>query len=232
MSAQYFSVFEASTRLSDMHNQFMKNRIDGLSDKQADLLYEVLSLFTSECLDAYFLAPVDRFNLNGMGKKIVTGGVSAMNTAIDFALKRVLFKLSNQDLAALADHIESLIQRPAPGSNEPVWITVPLTDELYNRIHETIKKGRTNGAKTADKDFAAALCDVVEVSLLYYFEMPIEKMKMSFLMEKMARVASDTVTSGAKAVIRKVTPTMDEKEMELFFQFVESFIKEGRNATI
>jgi hypothetical protein len=225
--SKYYSVFEASPRLSELHAQLMGSVRSGNGQVQ-QLMFDTLALFTDECLNAYFLKPVEQFNLNGMGKKIVTGGVSAMHTAIEFALKKVIFKLSKEDTAALAEHIESLTQRAPAGSGQPDWIVVPLTDELYNRIHAAIRNGRANGSKSVEKEFAEALCEVVEVSLHYYFEIPIDKMKMGFLMEKVARLASDTVTSGAKTVIRKVTPTMDDKEMEQFFAFVESFVIPGR----
>lgn len=221
-------MFEASATLADLHEKFAQNIARGLPESQASLLYEVLALFVDECLDAFFLQPVEAFKLNGMGKKIVTGGVSAIRKSIDFALKKILFKLSNEDLSAISEHIETLIQRPQPESDEKAWVAVPLTDDLRNRIVGSIAEGRVSGGRKVEKEFAEALCDLVDVSLLYYFEIPIDSLKMGFLMEKLARVANDAVKSGAKTVIRKITPTMSDKEMEFFFRFAESFVREER----
>lgn len=228
-SAKYFSVFEASAALSDLHARFSVNIAMALPESQAPLLYEVLSLFLEECLQAFFLQPVERFKLNGVGKKVVTGGVSAINTTVDFALKRILFKLSNEDLVAISMHIESLIQRPPENTGEPVWIAVPLSDDLHGRIIHSINHGRNLEDGKAGGQFTEALCDLVDVSLLHYFEKPIGSLKMGFLMEKMAWMANDTVKSGAKTVIKKVTPTMNGKEMEFFYRFAESLVREGRN---
>lgn len=225
----YFSVFEASESLAGLHAQFAQNIASGVSESQAPLLYEVLSLFLEECLDAFFLKPVEKFRLNGVGKKIVLGGVAAINKTVDFALKKIIFKLENRDLESISAHIEGLIQRPA-NDGEPVWVAVPLSADLHARLIGSITEGRKKGASAVEAQFTAALCELVDVSLKHYFEIPIASLKMGFMMEKMAWMANDTVKSGAKTVIRKVTPTMSDKEMEFFFRFAESLVRPGRTA--
>lgn len=227
-SGPYFSVFEASELLAEKHAEFAAKISQGGTEPLAPLLYGVLSLFLEECLDAFFLHPVERFRLNGVGKKIVTGGVGAINKTVDFALKKIVFKLENEELSSISEHIETLIQRPMENEEGAVWVAVPLSDELHRRLSGAIEQGRINGASTASTTFSEALCELVDVSLKHYFEIPISRLKMGFMMEKMAWVANDTVKSGAKTVIRKVTPTMGDKEMELFFQFAESFVRAGR----
>lgn len=223
----YFSVFEASESLADLHARFARNIASGTSESQAPLLYEVLSLFLQECLDAFFLKPVEKFRLNGVGKKIVLGGVAAINKTVDFALKKIIFKLENHELESISSHIEGLIQRPSDES-EPVWVAVPLSPDLHTRLMGAISEGRSRGASSVEAQFTAALCELVDVSLKHYFEIPIASLKMGFMMEKMAWMANDTVKSGAKTVIRRVTPTMNDKEMEFFFLFAESLVRQGR----
>lgn len=226
--ATYYSVFEASESLASLHAKFAENIASGTNESQVPLLYEVLALFLEECLDAFFLKPVEKFKLNGVGKKVVTGGVAAINKTVDFALKKIVFKLENDELSSISSHIESLIQRPVQAANEPVWVAVPLSNDLYQRLSGAILEGRSLGAGQVEKQFTSALCELVDVSLQHYFEIPITRLKMGFMMEKMAWMANDTVKSGAKTVIRKVTPTMNDREMEFFFQFAESLIREGR----
>ncbi|CBL44650.1 Hypothetical protein HDN1F_10670 [gamma proteobacterium HdN1] len=225
---QYFSVFEASERLAGLHKQFAENMVSQPSVSHAPLLVELLSQFLTECLDAFFLRPVESFGLNGTGKKVVTGGVSAINKTLDFAIKKIVTKLGNEDLATISAHIESLIQRPADDVDSSVWVAVPLSNDLHTALVSSIAKGREQGGRSAAEPFSEALCELVNVSLKHYMEIPISSLKMGFLMEKMAWVANDTVKAGAKTVIRKVTPTMGDQEMEYFFQFAESLVREGR----
>lgn len=226
-TSAYFSVFEASENLAGLHAQFAQNIAVGISESQAPLLYKVLALFLEECLDAFFLKPVEKFRLNGVGRKIVLGGVAAINKTVDFALKKIIFKLENHDLVLISQHIEGLIQRPE-NESEPVWVAVPLSADLHQRLTGAIAEGRSRGASAVEAQFTSALCELVDVSLKHYFEIPIASLKMGFMMEKMAWMANDTVKSGAKTVIRKVTPTMNDKEMEFFFQFAETLVRQGR----
>lgn len=223
----HYTAFSASAALERLNESFVAELALSPSRSLAPDIVQLLELFSDECMDAYFLRPVGMIDLNPMGEKVVLGGVSAIKKTIKMALRKVLGKMPNEELVPLANYIESLLLRPEEGSNLPTYIAVELPEELHQRIVAAVNKGRAEGPRLVAKKFSIALCDLVDVAIDSYFEKPIEMMTLGYLSEKIARLANDTVSSGAKTVIKKVTKTMNDEEMLAFFDFAESIIVDG-----
>ena len=223
----YYTAFAASESLQHLNESFVAELALSPSRALAPDIVRLLELFSDECMNAYFLRPVEMIDLNPMGKKVVLGGVSAIKKTIKFALKKVLGKMPNNELVPLADYIDSMLLKPEEGSDLPTYIAVELPGELYQRITGVVQKGRDTEPHLVAKDFSIALCDLVDVAMESYFERPIAMMTLGYLSEKIARLANDTVSSGAKTVIKKVTKTMRNEELLAFFWFAESIIVDG-----
>ena len=223
----HYTAFAASESLRCQNESFVAEIREGSSRVLAPDVVRLLELFSDECMDAYFLSPIEMIDLNPMGKKVVLGGVSAIKKTIKLALKKVLGKVPNNELVPLLDYIDSMLLKPEEGSDLPTYIAVELPDELYLRIADVVQKGRDTEPHLVAKEFSIALCDLVDVAIESYFERPIDMMALGYLSEKIARLANDTVSSGAKTVIKKVTKTMRNKELLAFFWFTESIIVDG-----
>jgi len=223
----YYTAFAASESLRCLNESFVAELAASPSRALAPDIVRLLELFSDECMDAYFLNPVEMIDLNPMGKKVVLGGVAAIKKTIKLALKKVLGKLPNNELVPLADYIDSMLLKPQEGSDLPTYIAVVLPDELHQRITEVVSNGRDTEPHLVVKEFSIALCDLVDVAIESYFERPIEMMKLGYLSEKIARLANDAVSSGAKTVIKKVTKTMRNEELLAFFGFAESIVVDG-----
>lgn len=223
----HYTAFAASESLRCLNESFVAELATSPSRSLAPDIVRLLELFTDECMDAYFLSPVEMVDLNSMGKKVVLGGVSAIKKTIKLALKKVLGKVPNKELVPLADYIDSMLLKPQEEGDLPTYIAVELPDELYQRITDAVQRGRDTEPHLVAKEFSIALCDLVDVAIESYFERPIEMMKLGYLSEKIARLANDTVSSGAKTVIKKVTKTMGNEELSAFFWFAESIIVDG-----
>ena len=223
----HYTAFAASESLRRLNESFVAELASSPSRSMAPDIVRLLELFSDECMDAYFLNPVEMIDLNPMGKKVVLGGVSAIKKTIKLALRKVLGKVPNNELVALADYIDSMLLKPEEGADLPTYIAVALPDELYQRIADVVKRGRDTEPHLVAKGFSIALCELVDVAIESYFERPIEMMRLGYLSEKIARLANDTVSSGAKTVIKKVTKTMRNEELLAFFWFAESIIVDG-----
>ncbi len=223
----HYTAFAASESLRCQNESFVAELGGSPSRALAPDVVRLLELFTDECMDAYFLSPVEMIDLNPVGKKVVLGGVTAIKKTIKLALKKVLGKVPNNELVPLSDYIDSMLLKPEEGSDLTTYIAVELPDELYLRIAGVVQKGKDTEPHLVAKEFSIALCDLVDVAIESYFERPIDMMKLGYLSEKIARLANDTVSSGAKTVIKKVTKTMRNEELQAFFQFTESIIIDG-----
>lgn len=223
---QHYSAFAASPSLAAINDEFITNLNSGCAEQQAPLFVKMLHLFMDEVLDSYFIVPMKLVKLNPMGQKVVNAGVTAIRKTSKLAITKVVGKLSNEELKPIAGYIDGIMLRPAPGSDAPTYVAVPLSDELYQRLSGSIASGRSDGPHTVTENFSEAMCDLIDESLNQYFEIPVSMLKLGYLTEKIARVAMESGRSASQTVVRKVAKTMNEKELLAFFYFAESMILE------
>lgn len=216
--------FGASEILFSMNQAYRDSLASGSEKEQAEKLLALLNQFADECLDQYFLNPIERVKLNNMGQKIVTGGVSAIKKTIHLTLKQVVKKMSGEDRLHMAEYINGLLKPLRESSRYPTYVAVEISPQLRARLSDVVNNGKTQGAEAVAKDYTDALCELVEVALHSYMEKPLGMMKLGRVMNKITSVASDAIRSAAQTVIRKVVPAMSNKEMEGFFEFSESIL--------
>ncbi|MCP5018363.1 MAG: hypothetical protein GY938_24265 [Ketobacter sp.] len=216
--------FGASDALYSMNNIYRASLESGSEKEQAEKLLALLNQFADECLDQYFMNPIERVKLNSMGQKIVSGGVSAMKKTIHLTLKQVVKKMSKADRLHMADYINGLLKPLRESERYPTYVAVEISPELRERLGRVVANGKEQGADAIAKDYSDALCELVEVAIHSYMDKPLSMMKLGMVMNKITSVASDAIRSAAKTVIRKVIPSMSSKEMEGFFEFSESIL--------
>ncbi|MGB3623930.1 hypothetical protein FT643_19835 [Ketobacter sp. MCCC 1A13808] len=216
--------FGASETLYQMNNDFRASLSSSNDKVQREKLFELVSQFADECLNQYFVTPVDQVKMNNMGRKVVNGGVSAMRKTINVTLKQVIKKLDANDRKKLADHINGLLLPLRESKRYPIYVAVAIDDELRYRLGAAVEQGKANGASTISKQYSEALCELVDIALDSYMHKPLGMMNLGRVMGKVTSVATDGVRGAAQTVVKKVIPSMSDKEMIGFFEFSESIL--------
>lgn len=230
MSSQWYLGFGASESLFKMNQDYRESRNRDDDKTQSEKLYNLLSVFTDDCLDQYFLSPIEQVQLNGVGKKVVLGGVSAIKKTIHLTLKQVMKKLSGQDRQQLANYIDGLMMPLRESDRFPTYVAVPISDDLRQRLRKPLEQGRDNPAAHVE-GYSAALCELIEVAIEAYLNTPIRMLKMGMVMNKIATVASDTIRGAAQTVVKKVLNSMSDTEVVQFFEFSESILYSSPQAS-
>lgn len=224
MSQQWYLGFGASESLYQLNHEYRASLGMASDREQTEKLYALLAQFADECLDQYFLSPIESVQLNGVGKKIVLGGVSAIKKTIHLTLKQVTKKLSARDRAQLADYINGLMMQLRESKRFPTFVAVPIGDDLRGRLAAAVATGRAQAPGQVRDDYCDALCELIDVAVEAYMQQPIRMLKMGMVMNKIASVAADTIQGAAHTVVRKVTHSMSDKEMLSMFEFTESIL--------
>lgn len=216
--------FGASETLYQMNNDFRASLSSSNEKMQKEKLFELVSQFADECLNHYFVAPVERVRMNNIGRKVVNGGVSAMKKTIHVTLKQVIKKLDAEDRKKLADHINGLLLPLRESNRYPIYVAVAIDDELRHRLGAVVEQGKANGASSISKQYSDALCELVDIALDSYMHQPLGMMNLGMVVGKVTLVATEGVRGAAQTVVRKVIPSMSDKEMLGFFEFSESIL--------
>ena len=224
MSNQWYLGFGASESLYRLNREYRASIGSAPEKVQNEKLYELLSCFADDCLDQYFLAPVERIRLNSMSKKIVTGGVSAIKKTIHVTLKQVIKKLSEDDRKQLADYIDSMLIPLRESSRFPTYVAVPIEHPLREKLRMPVEQGKKGNPTEVVGVYSEAICELIEVATAAYMAEPIRMLKLGMVMNKIANVANDTITGAAQTVVRKVLRSMNDNEILGFFEFSESIL--------
>lgn len=224
MSQQWYLGFGASESLYQLNHEYRASLGMAGEKEQSEKLYALLAQFADECLDQYFLSPIESVQLNGMGKKIVLGGVGAIKKTIHLTLKQVTKKLSAQDRTQLADYINGLMVPLRESKRFATFVAVPVSEDLRGRLAVAVATGRAQAPDQVRDEYCDALCELIDVAIEAYMQRPIRMLKMGMVMGKIASVAADTIQGAAHTVVRKVTHSMSDKEMLSMFEFTESIL--------
>ena len=222
--ARWYLGFGASEQLFKLNQEYKKSLTDQSDKEQANKLFALLTCFTDECLNQYFVAPIEQVKVNTVGRKIVSSGVSAIKKTIHLMLKQVTKKMSFEDRQQMADYIDNLLLPLRESQHYPTYVALEISDSLRNRLGQAVTEGRTQGPSHVSSDYSDALCELIEVALDGYMNRPLGMMKLGRVMSKITRVASDTVCGAAQTVVKKVIGSMSDKEMMGFFEFSESIL--------
>lgn len=226
MANQKYAAFKSSKTLYDLNRNIHSNLLQGVREPQNKQVNELLDLFIDECMDFYYLRPMDQVKLSDMGCRIVTGGVGAIKKTSKLAIGQITKKLGNDDLLPIANYIDSIVMHPPAGQDHPIYVAVPISNMASDRLFGATTKGREQGPHTVAAEFSEALCKIIDDSIEQYFDVPLSLLKLGFVMEKVARVATDAGRAAAHTVVRKVPSAMSEPELLAFFDFAESILIE------
>jgi hypothetical protein len=223
-NSSWYLGFGASETLFELNKTYRGSLTTCGEKDQSEKLLALLSQFSDECLNQYFLNPIEQVKLNGVGRKIVSSGVSAIKKTIHLTLKQVVKKMSQDDRNKMADYINEMLLPLRESKRYPAYVAIEISSELRDRLGNAAEIGKAKGSDAVTQEYSDALCELVEVALDSYMNKPLSMMQLGRVMNKIARVASDAIRSAAQTVIKKVIPSMSEKEMMGFFEFSESIL--------
>ncbi|MDY6921381.1 MAG: hypothetical protein SV765_14340 [Pseudomonadota bacterium] len=222
--SNWYLGFGASPTLYALYEAYGEALAAGSDREQTEKLLALLSQFADECLNQYFIQPIERVRLNPVGRKIVSGGVAAMKKTIHLTLRQVVKKLSRDDRQQLAAYFDGLLKPLRQSQRYPTYVAVAISPQLRSRLSQAVATGRTEGVETVTEDYAGALCELVDVALQGYMTEPLRMLRLGPVLGRITKVAQDAIRSTAHTVIRKVIPAMSDQEMQGFFEFSESIL--------
>lgn len=226
-SNQWYIAFASSARLFELDSRFIQNMKAGVKESQAPLVMEVLSLFIDEVLDVFFVAPMNFVGLKEFQRKIVLGAVSTIKKATHFALGKIVKSLSNEDLRAIAQYMDVMLQIEPEGSNPPAYICFPIDVVLEQRLHSVFARARAEDAKKEVPELTSALLALTEAALTAYILQPLELLKLGYVMKKLAMGSYEIVRTASHVLVKKLFETMDESELKRISEYLDQLIRQG-----
>lgn len=232
MNKQYYAAILTSPQALQANRTFQEQVKSSAGKPQAAPFIALVNLLLEEVLQAFFLEPARQFKLNRVAMKLVQTGVGVMKKTSQAAISKVLKKMSNRELQPLADYILTLVWEPLPERPENGILAFKVSDELYEQLQNVINAGRAGNPLDHRQELADVLVRFVDEGAQQLVINAVALIKLGFVTQKIVDVALDTGISAAHTLVSKLPGAMKERELLMFYDFLESLLIETQDGKI
>lgn len=229
-ASAHFMWFEASTSLRLNAETFIQNIHRGERSPQNELLQRVLDEFISQCLEVYFLLPMERVGLGQMGRKIVVSAVATLRKTIQMVVGRIVRKLHYRDMRPLAEFMDRVLLRDQANRPGAAFVAFPLeadTVHLFLRMQLQVQSNDAAAPAQVTEGFQR----IADEAVTYLFAEPVSGLHLGPVLGKLAQMGIDTTRSVINALIRRIFATMTPPQvadtLDYFCQHIATADKLG-----
>jgi hypothetical protein len=209
-----------SPALRDEVALFIDNIRAGLPQDQNPLLVRIMERFLDEAVDTLIVGGSDAMQLHGMSRRMVDMTVSTIKATCHMLSRRVLRNMKNDDVRALAEHMDDLrLARAGAGGEARSWTVIPLPPALYAemlRLDALICAGAPQPHLGAIQDMLFALIDVV---VEHVYVRTLATLRLGPIARKLVEMGYATAHGGARKLIAGVLPRLSDEQVRLAASF-------------
>ncbi len=211
-------------------NTFVHNMDSGTSVSQTALLASIMERFLDEAIDALLVAGCDAVHLQGMPRKAVDITTRTVRGTCHLLSRRVLRKMQNQEVAALAAHMDDLRACGLDEHGVTVSATViPIDDGLKGDIENLMSVVTVDASVAYAKPFESILFRFLDLCIEYLYVRTLATLKLGPVARKMVNVGYDTVHGGTHRLIHRVLPHLSDEQLYNAVSFTHSLMLDIRD---
>lgn len=224
-SATAHIAFVSSPGLRRDSETFIAN-IDARSrDSQSELMTRIITNFTDEILQVFFLDMIELLHLSPFMEKVVTGSVSTIKSTIHSVSRTIIHKLDNKQLIPLSDYIAGVMLTAPDASGTPTpYVGFPLSEATHARLEKLVQAMRHDDPVPHVQELTAMLNDITDLALDAYLLTPIELLKLGFILRKLAEGSVSVIRGAIHLVIRKLVPDLDAAQLQAVASYLDSLV--------
>lgn len=206
-------------------DRFVENIEGRVPEDQSELLVSVMERFLDEAIDTLVIGMCDAVKLQGVGRKTVNVTVATVRATCHMLSRRVLRGMKNDEVRALAAHVDDLRLRAHDVNDRPVaWTAIPLETALLAeilRLHAII---RTEPPQRHMKDTQAMLFSFMEAVVEHLYVRTLATLKLGMVSRKIVEMGYKTVHSGGHGLISHVVPQLSDEQVRDAADFIVDLI--------
>lgn len=223
--------FLSSDHLRRNSEQLVAN-IDARSKApQADLMIRIMSDFTDEVLQVFFIDVIDLLQLSHFMQKVIHGSVNTIKGTINSISRTIIHKLDNQQIIPMADYMGSLmLTAPDTSGDNRAWVGFPVSERMIDRLDTLIGNIRHGNPQEHVQELSSVLNEITDLAMAAYFTMPIELLKLGFILRKMADGGVSVIRGAVHIVIRKLVPDLSNEQLLAVANYMDTLILRNGSA--
>ena len=222
----YCMWFKASPGLRRDAERFLERIHSSSSESLKPLLQRILGQFIDECLGVFFSRPAEKVGLGPVGKTIVNSALNSIRRTIQLVARRLVNRLSNQEMAPLAEYIESILYRNSDEPEGDAYVGFAIQADLAKRLFQLQEAAQQQSSASLVPEVVSAFQAMTDEALNGLFEEPIAMLKLGPVLSKLIDVANETTRAIIHAMLRRTFNTMDDAQMNDTLAYFCDMIRE------
>lgn len=200
---------------------FVNNIRDGIAQDQNPLLVRIMEGFLDEAVDTLIVGGSEAMQLQGMSRRMVDMTVATIKATCHMLSRRVLRNMKNEDVRALAEHMDDLrLSRHGDDGEWRAWTVIPLPPALYAemlRLDALINAESPQPHLGAIQDMLFALIDVV---VEHVYVRTLATLRLGPIARKLVEMGYATAHGGARKLIAGVLPRLADEQVRQAANFL------------
>lgn len=223
--------FLSSDQLRRNSEQLIANIEARSRAPQSDLMINIMSDFTDEVLQVFFIDIIDLLQLSHFMQRVIHGSVSTIKSTIHSISRTIIHKLDNKQIVPMADYMGSLmLTAPDASGDDRAWVGFPVSEAMVDRLDTLINNIRHGNPQEHTQELSSVLNEITDLAMAAYFTMPIELLKLGFILRKMAEGGVSVIRGAVHIVIRKLIPDLSNEQLLAVANYMDTLILRNGSA--
>jgi len=223
-----YIAFQDSEKLWKNSETFIANIRAKSEISQIPILVDVMHDFLDEVIDIFILKPCMELNVQGPLLKLLNISVSTIKKTCHFLSKRILQKMKNNEVCALAEYMDKLLVILPNQEGQLVGFTaIPITDELAEKMQSLIRKVSKDSPKNHIDELIEILFELRDVVSLYLYKNTLERLQVGPVSRKLIESSYITVKKATQTPITKLVPSLTDEQLVIASQYFKDMIVQG-----
>lgn len=220
-----YAGIRTSDRLRTNVDTFITNIRDRRPEDQNALLVGIMERFLDEAIEGLVYGMCDAIGLHGVTRKTVNVTVTTVRATCHMLSRRVLRGMSNEEVRALAEHMDDLRLTVHDAEGNSIGYTVVPLDEVLLaqilRLHEAV---RTESPQQHMRDIQLMLERFMDAVVEHFYVRTLATLRLGPIARKLVEVGYRTVHSGAQGLINRLVPQLTDQQVRAAADFLVGLI--------
>lgn len=225
----YFMAFSVSDRLHRDAENFIERFVysGNPGDRSHALLFNVMEEFVYECLRVYFVEPCAKAGLSPASRKIVDSTVAVIRKTVAFVLGKLVYKLDRQQMKAVAQYMDEIMQRERGSFAVPAFIAFPLPEKWVKNFC-TLEAEARSSVNPPDLDrLVVPFNELTDLAIEHFFEAPLNLISLGAMSRRMAEMGIETARAATRALLKQIFKTMTPEQIRDILALFNAMIARG-----
>lgn len=217
-----FVAFASSDRLHQLTDGFIQRMRSPGARAEPETIERIMAMFMEEALAAFMIRPSELSGLSPTLMRVILFTTETITKASQVVIRSTAKKLNVAQNRDIADYMDK-VRRP---HGDHWYICLPINDTLLEHGRTGFQLAIDGDLRQATPRMLAYFHGVTDLAMKWYFEDPIQLLRLGPILRKVADVGVTTTRKATHTMIDSVIPKLDAHQAKVTGEYTLGLIRQ------